>query len=113
MDSLFTNAPLDNLLDFLARKRSSSHEKISIRVNCFIDVISLCVTNNVCTFDSEVYKQFNGIAFGSSLSLANLCMFESELLPSFLLLDTTCFRYIDIFFYVFSVRISMIFFQKT
>jgi len=99
VDSLFTNVPLDDVLDFLERKLSSFHQRIPIPVNYFIDLIRLCVTNNVFTFDGDFYKQIHGIAMGSSLSpvLANLYMemFESELLPSILPPDTIWFRYVD------------------
>lgn len=47
VDSLFTNVPLDDVLDFLERKLSSFHQRIPIPDNCFIDLIRLCVTNNV------------------------------------------------------------------
>lgn len=95
VNSLFTSVPLDDVLDFLEGKLSSSH-KIPFPVNYFIDLIRLCVF----TFDGEFHKQIYGIAIGRSPKVGSHGSIHANL--NFSLLNvfphsTIWFRNIDIF----------------
>ena len=83
--SLFTNVPVDKVLDFLRNKFEEGIFSPSIEIGVFLELTKLCVTDTYFTFESNIYKQNYGVAMGSSLSpiLANIYMeyFESTLVP--------------------------------
>ena len=74
-------------------------------VNVIIDLIKLCVEENVFTYNGKFYKQVFGCAMGSPLSpvLSNFFMeyFESELLPNILDTNIPWLRYVDDIFFSF------------
>ena len=83
--SLFTNVPLDRVLDFLRIKFEEGIFTPSIEIGVFLELVKLCVTDTYFTFDNKIYRQNYGVAMGSSLSpiLANVYMeyFEATLVP--------------------------------
>ena len=97
--SLFTNVPTQDVINFIGRKIDSGDIVVPIPKHSFIELIELCVNNNVFQFQNEFYRQKFGISMGSPLSpvLANLYMeyFESELLPSITPQPILWYRYVD------------------
>ena len=84
--SLFTNIPLEKVLDFIRKKGEEEIYNFVIPVGKICELIKHCVTDSYFSFNDKIYKQTFGVAMGSSLSpiLANLYMefFEVSLLPS-------------------------------
>ena len=84
--SLFTNIPLEKVLDFIKLKGEEEVYNFPLPVGKICELIKLCVTDTYFTFNGHIYKQTFGVAMGSSLSpvLANLYMefFEVSLLPN-------------------------------
>ena len=74
--SLFTNVPIDDVIDFISRKIDSNQIQIPLPKACFLDLLRLCTNNNFFQFKDRFYKQKFGISMGSPLSpvLANLFM---------------------------------------
>ena len=74
--ALFTNVPLDYVLTKLRLKYEEGLVDFSIPIDAFLDLIKLCVSSTVFSFNGEGFKQKFGVAMGSPLSpiLANLCM---------------------------------------
>jgi hypothetical protein len=100
VESLFTNVPLDVVLDFLQRKLLNSNHDFPLPIDVILDGIRLCVSNNCFVFNGNFYKQIFGIAMGSPLSpiLANLFleMIETEFLPTYNKpLPSLWLRYVD------------------
>ena len=102
VESLFTKVPVSETIDFLRRKLPDCNLDIPIDLNRFIDLIELCVTDNVFEYDNDYYRQNYGMSMGSPLSpvLCNLFMeyFETELLPR--ISDIKWLRYVDDIFLV-------------
>ena len=94
VNSLFTKVAVDETLNFL---------NLNLPFGCdiLIDLVSVCVTNNVFECNGRYYKQKYGMAMGSSLSpiLSNLFMeyFESELVRN--ILNIKWLRYVDNIFF--------------
>ena len=84
--SLFTNVPLDKVLDFIRAKGEEEIYNFPIPVGKICELVKLCVSDTFFCFDDNIYKQTFGVAMGSSLSpvLANIYMefFETSLLPN-------------------------------
>ena len=84
--SLFTNVPLDKVLEFVRSKTEENIYHFSLEVGKICELIKLCVRDTYFTFNGIHYCQTYGVAMGSSLSpiLANLYMeyFETSLLPN-------------------------------
>ena len=84
--ALFTNVPLDFVLDKLKEKELEGLFSPVIPIDQFLALIRLCVSSTVFTFNGEGYQQKFGVAMGSPLSpiLANLCMefVESDLISN-------------------------------
>ena len=97
--SLFTNVPTLDVIKFIERKIDSGYIVIPIPKQPFIELVELCVNNNVFQFQNSFYRQKFGIVMGGPLSpvLANLYMeyFESELLPSITPQPALWYRYVD------------------
>ena len=74
--SLFTNVPLDFVLDNLREASDSGIFVPPIPINQLCDLIRICVDTTIFTFDDKTFKQKFGVAMGSPLSpiLANLCL---------------------------------------
>ena len=74
--SLFTNVPIDFVLNNLKEAAESNIFSPPIPIDEFCELIRICVDATVFTFDNQVYKQKFGVAMGSPLSpiLANLCL---------------------------------------
>ena len=73
--------------------------RLPLPTDVIVDLIRLCVEENVFTYDGKFYKQVFGCAMGSPLSpvLSNFFMeyFESELLPNILDINIPWLRYVD------------------
>ena len=97
--ALFTNVPLDDVLNFLQRKFFPEDLRLPLPTDIFLQLIRLCVESNSFSFEGKFYSQTFGVAMGSPLSpvLANLYMefFESELLPSLPIRPSLWLRYVD------------------
>ena len=95
--SLFTNVPLDDILNFLPE--IIGEELDGIPCTKIVELIKLCVENSCFTFNGEFFSQTFGIAMGNPLSpiLANLYMeyFETKLLPSVKDRNVKWLRYVD------------------
>ena len=114
VEALFTNVPLDDVLAFLQRKLTENNITLPVSVDSFMDLLRLCVCDNIFSFGDECYRQISGIAMGNCLSpvLANLYMeyFETELLPPILPKDVKCwFRYVDDIFCIWPSALDPIF----
>ena len=74
--SLFTNVPLDYVLQNLKLRYENGTSDCPLPIGEFLDLIRLCVESTVFTFNGTAYKQKSGVAMGSPLSpiLANICM---------------------------------------
>ena len=98
--SLFTKVDLSCTLDFLSRKLPEFYPtELPLPVNVFIDLIRLCVNDNVFTYNGKFYQQTFGCAMGFPLPpvLSNFFIeyFECELLPTILQASTSWLRYVD------------------
>ena len=84
--ALYTNVPLEPVLNFIDQKIDAGVINIPIPKSTFLSLIRLCVNNNYFEFNGKFYRQKFGVAMGSPLSpvLANLFMehYESELVPA-------------------------------
>ena len=104
--SLLTSMPLEPTLNFIERKIDENHISIPIPKLCFLNLIRICVNNNVFQFEDSYYRQKFGVAMGSPLSpvLANIFMefFESELLADITGKPVLWLRYIDDVFALYS-----------
>jgi hypothetical protein len=80
--SLYPSIPIDiakqNMEDWLVSARVDMH-----KVNCYMEVVNLCMEENYFKFRDNVYKQTEGTSMGNPLSpmLANIYMkkFETDL----------------------------------
>ena len=97
--ALFTNVPLEDVLLFLREKIESGQVAPPVPKEEFLELIRLCVENNVFEFNGEYYRQKFGVAMGSPLSpvLAGLYMeyFETTLLPTLEPQPALWLRYVD------------------
>ena len=105
--ALFTNVPLQFVLENLRKKANEGIFNPPIALDSFLDLIKLSVENTVFIFDGMAFKQKFGVAMGSPLSpvLANLCM---EFLESEFILNCpdnikplVWYRYVDDIFIVY------------
>ena len=85
MTSLFTNVPIEPLLDFLHRKHAEGGVPLpqGYTIDGFLDLIRLCVKSTVFSFNGKFYRQKQGVSMGSRLTPVLACLymeyFESEL----------------------------------
>ena len=85
VESLFTNVPIDPLLDFLYRKYHEGRVPLpeGYTIEGFLDLIRLCVESTVFSFNGKYYRQKQGVSMGSPLAPILAClymeMYESEL----------------------------------
>ena len=105
--ALFTNVPLEFVLSKLKDKFEEGILSLPIEIDSFLELVRLCVSSTVFSFNNEGYKQKYGVAMGSPLSpiLANLCMefIESEIMENcpLHLKPVVWFRYVDDIFIIF------------
>lgn len=100
VSSLFTNVPLDFTIDLILDK--IYREKI-IKTNLkefqFRELLELCTKNMHFSFNSNIYRQVDGVAMGSPLGpvLANIFMvhLENNLVPSLSEVMSLWYRYVD------------------
>ena len=69
VESLFTNVPVEPLLDFLRRKHEQGGVPLpeGYTIDGLLDLIQLCVTSSVFSFNGNYYRQLQGVAMGSPL----------------------------------------------
>ena len=85
MASLFTNVPIEPLLDFLHRKHAEGGVPLpqGYTIDGFLDLIRLCVKSTVFSFNGKFYRQKQGVSMGSPLAPVLACLymeyFETEL----------------------------------
>ncbi|XP_068242406.1 uncharacterized protein [Palaemon carinicauda] len=74
--ALFTNVPLEYVLDNLRAKIFEEQLHIPIPLEPFLALVRLCVSTNLFYFNYICYRQLFGVSMGSKLSpiLSNLCM---------------------------------------
>ena len=105
--ALFTNVLLDYVLSKLREKHGQGLINFSLPIDAILDLIRLCVSTTVFSFNGEGYKQTFGVAMGSPLSplLANLCMefIEKEILDNCPpeIKPVTWLRYVDDIFLIY------------
>ena len=100
VSSLYTNVPLKPTLQFLKRKMPFLNFDLNMPVDCYIELIELCLKNSFFQFGDSFYEQIYGLAMGCPLSsfLANIFLehVESELIPKYKgSLPTFWWRYVD------------------
>ena len=97
--SLFTNVPVEDVLNFIDRHIQNNRIQVPIPHEVFMSLLRLCVEGTVFEFESLFFRQRHGIAMGSPMSpgLAGLCMeyFECELLSTLSPAPPLCLRYVD------------------
>ena len=97
--ALFTNVPLDDVLNFLVDQFNSGVLHLPIPIDSFVSLVRLCVDNNYFSFGDSFYRQIYGVAMGSPLSpvLANLNKeyLEKSLLPTLNSRPLFWLRYVD------------------
>ena len=90
---------IDDVLNFLADKLQPYEEHFPVGLRKTIELIRLCVSNNVFSFNGNFYKQKFGCRMGNPLSpiLANLYMeyFETVLLSPIKPREMIWYRYVD------------------
>ena len=96
--SLYTNVPVNDLLNYLLIELRN-HDFI-LSPEEIIELIALCIKENVFEFDDKIYKQISGLSMGNPLSalLANIYMefFERDILKKINThLDLIWYRYVD------------------
>ena len=102
VESLFTNVPIEPLLDFLKRKYSQGTFTIpeDYTIDGLISLIRVCVKATVFSFNGKFYRQLQGVSMGSPLAPVLACLwmeyFESELRQTIGTKQPSIwFRYVD------------------
>ena len=97
--ALFTNVPINTVLNFIDRKIDEGCISTPIPRNDFMSLVKVCVENSSFQFKHKFYKQKFGMAMGSPLSpiLANIFMeyFETELMENIQNKPLMWVRYVD------------------
>ena len=78
---MFTNVPLDRIIDIIRKRIYDKHEiTTNIGRKEMKDVITLFTKNGPFTFNNDMYQQRNGVAMGSPLepAFAGIIMVELE-----------------------------------
>ena len=83
VDSLFTNIPLDEIMDICGDNLCNNNENHpNIPKHDFRYFLNIATKESFFMFNNKYYKQVDGVAMGSSLgpALANIfmCGFESK-----------------------------------
>ena len=85
VESLFTNVPVEPLLDFLHRKHNEGKLPLpeGYNIDGFLDLMRLCVKATVFTFEGTYYRQRQGVSMGNPLAPVIACLYmefyETEL----------------------------------
>ena len=95
--SLFTNVPVDDVLNFLTTELDCY--VFSLPTPVIVQLIRLCVVDTCFIFNGRYYKQKRGMQMGNCLSpiLANIYMeyYETRLASAILPENTLWLRYVD------------------
>ena len=67
VQSLFTNVPLPETVDFLCQSIKDAKFHLPMPVELLHDMLLLCTENVTFSFQGQQYKQCDGIAMGSPL----------------------------------------------
>ena len=85
VSSLFTNVPLDETIDILARKAFENNwfndtYDLNLTRSDLVDLLHVATMGQLFQFDGTLYKQTDGVAMGSPLRplLANVFMCSIE-----------------------------------
>ena len=81
VESLFTNIPLKETIDLCVDILFDDRTNIDgITKDYFHDLLTICMSESLVSFDGEYYKQIDGVAMGSPLgpTFAHifLCIYE-------------------------------------
>jgi len=99
VDSLFTKVPVDDAIFVLQKYLPILKLEFPLPINKFIELVKLCVCDNVFSVGDEFYRQKFGLSMGNPLSpiLCNLFMeyFERELRPKLCIQPIFWYRYVD------------------
>ena len=100
VSSLYTNVPIKHTINFLKRKMPTLNLDLNMPLDCYLELIELCLQNSFFQFEGTFYEQIYGLAMGCPLSsfLANMFLehVESELLPRYKGVNPTFWcRYVD------------------
>ncbi|CAH8587573.1 unnamed protein product [Schistosoma rodhaini] len=98
VNSLFTNVPLEETVEFICDFITSHNIRISIPTTYLRDLILLCTKNIKFYFQGKAYMQIDGVAMGSPLGpvLANIFMGMIERQVSQFIDGITLYkRYVD------------------
>ena len=85
VESLFTNVPIEPLLQFLYRKYHEGMVPLpaGYTIEGVLDLIRLCIDSTVFSFNGKYYRQKQGVSMGSPLAPILACLymeyFETEL----------------------------------
>lgn len=97
VSSLFTNVPVNEVLDFL--KNELERYCFSLPVFTIIELIKLCVVGTCFKFKNSYYKQISGMGMGNCLSpiLANIYMefYETRIANQLINETKIWIRYVD------------------
>ena len=104
VDSLFTNVPVTQCIEFLKENLDSLELDLPVSNNAFIDLLILCTSNCYFEFDDKYFVQNRGLPMGSPISpvLSNIYMefYEKNHLPNVLPNDILWVRFVDDIFAV-------------
>ena len=102
--SLFTNVPLDLVIQSLDKRYNIINTNCKMPYNEIIDTIKFLYNNIYCTFNYVIYKQLQGTPMGSAISglLADIVMddLETECLKQLDYTPMIYLRYVDDIFLV-------------
>ncbi|VDQ01712.1 unnamed protein product [Trichobilharzia regenti] len=79
IESLFTNVPLHETVDFICDYIKSNGINLPIPVTYIKDIILMCTENIRSTFQEKAYKQIDGVVMGSPLGPLLADIFMSKL----------------------------------
>ena len=87
VDSVFTNVPVDEVIEICVNKLFKSSQTVSgLNKQQVLEMLSLSTKENFILFDQKYYSHIDGVAMGSPLgpTLANifLCYHESAWLKN-------------------------------
>ena len=102
IESLFTNVPVEPLLDFLLRKHTEGGVPLpkGYTIDGLLDLIRICVKSTVFSFNGKYYRQLQGVSMGNPLAPIIACLY-CEYWETDLRLSLRCkmpslwYRYID------------------
>ena len=82
VESLFTNIPLDETIEICSKTVSnlSLSDSSTLTSSDFTQLLKLCTSESIFSFDGDLYKQVDGVAMGSPLgpALSNAFLANKE-----------------------------------